>query len=70
MELLLKHLKTKPNLHDKECWTPLLISTNEGHDVVVELLLGHVDADPNYANNEGWTPLLIAANDGHEVMVM
>ena len=50
--------------------TPLLISAEKGHTVVIELLLKHTDIDPNQAGaDNGATPLFIAAKEGHEDVV-
>ena len=56
------------NQADSDGDTPILLSSMQGHQEVVELLLAN-GADVNQASNNGATPLITSSQNGHEEAV-
>ena len=68
VEILLKN-GADPNIHDNDGWTALIVSSQNGHQQVVELLL-EKQVDPNVQTSKnGTTALIEASQQGHYQVV-
>jgi len=63
--LVVLFLSLKPDLIDRQKWTPLH-SAAAAHDTVVAQLLAAKPASVDWTTTDGETPLLLAVAEGHE----
>ncbi len=67
---ILKTEKYDINQPDKEGWTPLLIASANGYQVIVHDLIAMGEVKVNHATKtHGWTALMFASKNGYEEIV-
>ena len=67
IQLLLER-GAKPNMPDKDGWTPLYWATQHANREVMQVLIER-GADPDLGNSSGWTPLHWAAFHGNKAVM-